>query len=162
MSGSRWVATPLWLSGALRLFLYSSSVYSCHLFLPLQLLSGPCYYCPLLCPSLYGIFLWYLQFSWRDLVLPFYYFPLFLCIVHIRRLSSLSSLFSETLHSIVYFFPFLLCLSRPFSQLFVRSLRQPLCPVSSLCLWDGFGHCCLYNVMNLCPSFFRHSIYKIL
>ena len=74
----------------------------------------------------------------------------------------LSSLVSETLHSIVYFFPFLLCLSRLFSQLFVRSLRQPLCPVSSLCLWDGFGHCCLYNVMNLCPSFFRHSIYKIL
>ena len=33
MSGSRWVITPLWLSGSLRSFLYSSSVYSCHLFL---------------------------------------------------------------------------------------------------------------------------------
>ena len=33
MSGSRWVITPLWLSGSWRLFLYSSSVYSCHLFL---------------------------------------------------------------------------------------------------------------------------------
>ena len=33
MSGSRWVTTPLWLSGSLRFFLYSSSVYSCHLFL---------------------------------------------------------------------------------------------------------------------------------
>ena len=33
MSGSRWVNTPSWLSGSLRLFLYSSSVYSCHLFL---------------------------------------------------------------------------------------------------------------------------------
>ena len=32
MSGSRWVITPLWLSGSWRLFLYSS-VYSCHLFL---------------------------------------------------------------------------------------------------------------------------------
>ena len=31
MSGSRWVITPLWLSGAWRSFLYSSSVYSCHL-----------------------------------------------------------------------------------------------------------------------------------
>ena len=29
MSGSRWVITPLWLSGSLRYFLYSS-VYSCH------------------------------------------------------------------------------------------------------------------------------------
>ena len=33
MSGYRWVITPLWLSGSWRSFLYSSSVYSCHLFL---------------------------------------------------------------------------------------------------------------------------------
>ena len=33
MSGSRWVITPSWLSGSLWSFLYSSSVYSCHLFL---------------------------------------------------------------------------------------------------------------------------------
>ena len=33
MSGSRWVITPSWLSGSLRSFLYSSSVYSCCLFL---------------------------------------------------------------------------------------------------------------------------------
>ena len=33
MSGSRWVITALWLSGSWRSFLYSSSVYSCHLFL---------------------------------------------------------------------------------------------------------------------------------
>ena len=33
MSGSRWVITPSWLSGSCRCFLYSSSVYSCHLFL---------------------------------------------------------------------------------------------------------------------------------
>ena len=32
MSGSKWVITPLWLSGSQRSFLYSS-VYSCHLFL---------------------------------------------------------------------------------------------------------------------------------
>ena len=32
MSGSSWAITPLWLSGLLRSFLYSSSVYSCHLF----------------------------------------------------------------------------------------------------------------------------------
>ena len=31
MSGSRWVTTPLWLSGSWRYFLYSSSVYFCHL-----------------------------------------------------------------------------------------------------------------------------------
>ena len=33
MSGSRWVITPSWLSGSWRSFLYSSSVYFCHLFL---------------------------------------------------------------------------------------------------------------------------------
>ena len=33
MSGSRWVIIPSWLSGLWRSFLYSSSVYSCHLFL---------------------------------------------------------------------------------------------------------------------------------
>ena len=33
MSGSRWVITPLWLSGSWRSFLYNSSVYSYHLFL---------------------------------------------------------------------------------------------------------------------------------
>ena len=33
MSGSRWVITPSWLSVSWRSFLYSSSVYSCHLFL---------------------------------------------------------------------------------------------------------------------------------
>ena len=32
-SGSRWVITPSWLSGSWRSFLYSSSVYSCQLFL---------------------------------------------------------------------------------------------------------------------------------
>ena len=33
MSGCRWVITPSWLSGSLNIFLDSSSVYSCHLFL---------------------------------------------------------------------------------------------------------------------------------
>ena len=33
MSGSRWVITPSWLPGSWRSFLYSSSVYSYHLFL---------------------------------------------------------------------------------------------------------------------------------
>ena len=32
MSGCRWLITPLWLSGSLKSFLFSFSVYSCHLF----------------------------------------------------------------------------------------------------------------------------------
>ena len=41
MSGSRWVITPLWLSGSLRSFSYSSSVYSYHLFLISSIRSIP-------------------------------------------------------------------------------------------------------------------------
>ena len=44
MSGSRWLITPpLWLSGSWRSFLYSSSVYSCHFFLPSSVLLGLCH-----------------------------------------------------------------------------------------------------------------------
>ena len=45
MSGSTLVITPLWLSGSLRSFLYSSSVYSCFL-LYLPLLLGTHRFCP--------------------------------------------------------------------------------------------------------------------
>ena len=38
MFGCRWVITPSWISGSWRSFLYSSSVYYCHLFLIL-----PCF-----------------------------------------------------------------------------------------------------------------------
>ena len=50
MSGSRLVITSSWLSGSWRSFLYSPSVYSCHLFLILLLLLGPDHFCPLSSP----------------------------------------------------------------------------------------------------------------
>ena len=56
MSGSRWMTTPLWLSGSLRSFLYSSSVYSCSSW-SLLLLLGLYHFCPLLCPSLHEMLL---------------------------------------------------------------------------------------------------------
>ena len=66
MSGSRWVITPSWSSGSLRSFLYTSSVYSCHVFL-ISSASVRSILCPLLCWSLHEILFWYLQFSSRDL-----------------------------------------------------------------------------------------------
>ena len=69
ISGSRWVTTPSWLSRSSRLFLYSSSVYSCHLFLISSASVRSYCFCPLSCPSLHEIFPWYLQFSW-SLVFP--------------------------------------------------------------------------------------------
>ena len=98
MSGSRWVITPSWLSGLWRSFLYSSSVYSCHLFLISSAFLGPHHFCPLLCPSLHEIFRWYLIFLKRSSSFPFYCFPLFLCIDCWGRLSYLSLLFFGTLH----------------------------------------------------------------
>ena len=57
----------------------------------------------------------------RSLVFPFCCFPLFLCIVHWRRPSCLSLLFSGTLHSVGYTFHFPPCFSLFFfPQLFVK------------------------------------------
>ena len=58
MSGSMWVITPSWLSRSWWSFLYSSSVYSCHLFLISSALLGPYHFCLLLCPSLHETFAW--------------------------------------------------------------------------------------------------------
>ena len=71
LSGFRWVTTPSWLSRSLRHFLYSSSVYSCHLFLISSALLGPCHFCPLLCSNVHEMFSWYLQFSWSYNLLYF-------------------------------------------------------------------------------------------
>ena len=60
MSGCRWVITPPWLSGSWRSFLYSSSVYSCHLFLISSASVRLIHFCPLLSPSLHEMSPWYL------------------------------------------------------------------------------------------------------
>ena len=60
MSFSRWVITPSWLSGSWWNFLYSSSVYSSHLFLKSSASVRYYHFCPLLSPSLHEIFPCYL------------------------------------------------------------------------------------------------------
>ena len=71
LSGSAWVTTTSWLSVLLRpfffFFLYSCSVFSCHLFLIFSVSNWSYGFCPLLCPCLHEMFPWYLQLSWRDL-----------------------------------------------------------------------------------------------
>ena len=80
---------------------------------------------------------------------------MFLSIVHLRR-PSLSLVFSGTLHSVGYIFPFLPCFCFPsFLSCLQSHLRQSLCLHAFLFLWDGFGHRLLYNVTNLHPQFFR-------
>ena len=157
MSGSRWVTIPSWLSGSLRPFLYSSSVYSYHLFLifsaSVRSLLFLSFFMPILAwnvPLILPIFLK------RSLVFPILVFSSISYTVHLRWPSYLSLLFSGTLHSVGYIFPFPLCLSLFFfPQLFVKptqtvyfslvwcwSLPPIQCygPLSmilqELCLWD--------------------------
>ena len=125
LSCSRWVTTLSWLSGSLRPFLYSYYVYSCQLFLisSASVISLPflSFIVPILAWNSPLIF----QVSWRDLQsFSFYQFPLFICIVDLRRPSYLSLLFSGTLNSVGYIFYFLSCLFLLFfPQLFVKPLQ---------------------------------------
>ena len=107
VSGSRWVITPSCLSGSWRSFLYSSSVFSYHLFL---ISSASVRSIPFL-SFIEPIFAWNIPlvsliFLKRSLVFPFYCFPLVLCIDPWGWLSYLSLLFFGTLHSNRYIFPF--------------------------------------------------------
>ena len=114
------MTTLSWLSGSLRLFCLIPSV----VVRPLPFLSS-------IMPLLHEIFPWQFQFPWRDLwSFLFCCFPLFLCIVYLRRPFYLSLLFSGTLHSVKYVFPFLACLSILLSQLFVTAQTTTL----SFCL----------------------------
>ena len=56
MSGSKWVTTSSWLSGSLRPFLYSSSVYSCQVFLISSVSVRSSLFLSLLCLSLHEMF----------------------------------------------------------------------------------------------------------
>ena len=138
MSGSRWVTTPSWLSGSWRSFLYSSSVYSYHLFL---VSSASVRYIPFL-SFIVPIFAWTIPLVSliilkSSLVFPILLFSLFLCIDHWGCLSYLFLMFFRTLHSNVYIFPFLLCLLFLFfSQLI---LRPPQIIILPFCIYFSWG-----------------------
>ena len=111
-------------------FLYSSSVYSCHLFLicsasvrsipflsiivPIFALNGP---------------LVSLIFLKRSLIFPILLFSFISLHWSLRKAYYFTLLFFETLHSDGYIFPFLLCLSRLFfSQRFVKPPQATILP----------------------------------
>ena len=152
MCGSRRVITQLCVSGSWRSFLYSSSVYSCHLSLISSASVRSIPFLSLLSPSLHEMFPWYHWFSSRNLYsFLFYCFPLFLCIVHLKRLSYRLSIFWNSAFRWVYL---------SFSSLPLASLLfSTICKSSSdnhfafafLFLGDGLDHCLLYSITNLCP-----------
>ena len=133
------VITPSWLSESRRSFLYSSSVYSCHLFLissasvrSLPFLSFIVLYWAHLCMK---CSLCISNFLERSLSFPFFFFPISLHWSR-GRLFYLSLLFFGTLPSDRYIFPFLLCFQLLFfSQLFVRSPDTTILPFSITFSW---------------------------
>ena len=137
LSGSRWVITPSWLSGSLRSFLYSSSVYSCHLFF---ISSASVRSIPFL-SFIEPIFAWNvpsvsLIFLKRSLVFPILLFSSISLHWSLRKaFLSLLAIFG-TLPSDEYIFPFLLCVSLLFfSQLFVRPPQTTVLPFCISVSW---------------------------
>ena len=121
MSGSRSVITPSWLSGSWRSFLYSSSVYSCHLFL---ISSAYVRSMPIL-PVIEPIFAWNgplvsLIFLKRSLVFPILLFSSIFLHWSLRKafLSLLAVLWNSAFRWVYFSFSPLL-LAFLFSQLFV-------------------------------------------
>ena len=139
-TGSRWVITPSWLSQSLRQFLYSSSVYSWHLFLissasvrTLQFLS---FSVPILA---WNIPLMSLIFLKRSRVLPTLLFFSISLHCPLKNAFHLSLLFSGTLHSLGSIFPFFPCFSLLFfSQLFVKPPHTSTLPSCISFSWGRF------------------------
>ena len=138
MSGSRWVITPSWLSGLWRCFLYSSSVYSCHLFLISSVSVRSIPFLSFIIP----IFAWKvplvsLIFLKRSLVFPIIFFSSISLHWLLRKpfLSLLAILWNFAFKW--YTFPFLLCLYLLFfSHLFVRPCQTTILP---FCLSFSWG-----------------------
>ena len=81
------------------------------------------------------MFPWCLSFSWKDLSCCL---PLFLCIVHWKRLSYLSLLFFGTLHSDGYIFLFLLCLCFSSFLSYLRIAQSTILPFCISFSWGWF------------------------
>ena len=161
ISGSRWVITPLWLSGSWKSFLYSSSVYSCHLLISYASVRS----IPFL-SFIEPIFAWNvplvsLIFLKRSLVFPILFSSISL---HwsLRKaffLSSLAVLWN--LHSNGNIFPFLLCfLLLFFSQLFVRPPQTTILPFCISFPW-GWSWSLSPVQCHEPPSIVHRALYQI-
>ena len=136
MSGSRLVTTPL--SQSLRLFLYSSPMYTCHLFL---ISSASVKSLPFL-SFIMPIFAWnvpYISpiFLKKSLIFPILLFSSISLHCSLKKVFLSLLLFSGALNSVGYITPFLLCFScLLFSQLFVR---PPQTTISPFCISFSWG-----------------------
>ena len=156
MSGSRWVITPLLLSGSLKSFLYSFSLHSWHLLLiasvSVRSLSFLYFIMLIFTWNVSSISLIFLKIS---LVFPILLFSSISLPCPLRKvfLSLLTILWN-------YAFRWMYLSFSPLSftsLLYFSLLFSSICKASSdnhfafLFLWDGFDHHLLYSVMDLHP-----------
>ena len=126
-------------AGILRPFLYSSSVYSCHLLLISFASVRSILYLPFIMP----IFAWNAHlvspvFLKRSVIFSILLFSSVSLHCSLRK-AYLSLLFFEILHSDGYIFLFLLCLLLLFfSQLFVRPPQTTILPFCDSFFWGWF------------------------
>ena len=143
MSGLRWVNTPSWLSGSCSPFPYSSSVYSYHLFLissaSVRAIPFPSFIVPILAWNVPLILSIFLKRSPVFCILLFSPISLYCSFKKASFFSSL--LFSRTLHSVGYIFPFLPCLLLFFPQLYAKHPQTTTLP-SCISFWIHFLYCC--------------------
>ena len=120
VSGSRWVITPLWLSGSWRSFLYSSSVYSYHLILissaSVRSIPFPSFIKPI---CVWNVPLVSLIFLKGSLVVPILLF------------SSFFALIAEEGFLIFLCYSLELCIQMGISLLFASLLFTAICKASS-------------------------------
>ena len=159
MSGSRWVITPLWLSGAWISFLYSSSVYTWHLFL---ISSASVRSIPFLSFILHiferNVPLVSLIFLKRSLVFPILLFSSISLHWSLRKafLALLAILWNCTFK---WEYPFPLCFSLLFfSQLFVRPSQTTILPFCISLPWAWSWSLPPIQYHKPPSKFFKHSM----
>ena len=164
LSGSRWVITPSWLSRSWRSFLYSSSVYSCHLFLISSLSVRSIPFLSFIEPIIaWNVPLLSLIFLKRSLVIPILLFSSIPLHWLLRKafLSFLAILWNSAFKWEYFSFSPLLFASLLFTAICRASSDNHFAFLHFFSHGNGLYPCLLYNVMNLHPQCIRLSVYQI-
>ena len=152
ISGYRWGTTTWWLSGSTRSFLYNSPVHSFHLFLissasvrslPFLTFRIPilAWNVPLVSPITFN----------RSLIFPIQLFSFISLHCSLKKafLCLLANLWNSAFSWVYPSFSLLSSISLLFSAICKVFLDNHFIFLHFF-FGDGFGHCLLYNVMNLC------------
>ena len=153
ISVSRWVITPLWLSGSLTYFLCSSSVFSCHLFLISSASVRSIPFLVFILPNLAWNFPSVSHFLEAISSLPILLFSSISLHRLLRKafVSLLGILWNSVFRWVYHSFSPLLFTFFLFSAICKASSDIHFAFFASLFLGDGFDHCLLWNVTNLHP-----------